>query len=79
MRSAPRVLAWKGSFRKPWTASVWKMALGARRWVSFAMAPMGITAPDSLFTIITETSTVSGRMASRSASRHTRPRASGFR
>ena len=40
---------------------------------------MGMTAPDSLLTIITDTSTVSGRMAACRASKVTRPRASGFK
>ena len=42
IRSAPRVLAEKGTFRKPCTASVWKMASGQILWVSLAMAEMGI-------------------------------------
>ena len=37
IKSAPRVFAWKGIFKKPCTASVWKMASGHSLWVSFAI------------------------------------------
>ena len=37
IRSAPSVFAEKGTFRKPCTASVWKIASGQSRWVSRAI------------------------------------------
>ena len=79
MRSAPSVRAWKGTFRKPCTASVWKMALGHLRWVTRAISAMGSTAPTSLLTIMQLTSTVSGRRAAARSSAVMRPWRSGFR
>ena len=68
MRSAPRALAEKGIFKKPWTASVWSRVWGFFAERPRAMSPMGKTFPSSLFTSITETSAVSGRTADRTSS-----------
>ena len=79
MRSAPSVRARNGTLKKPCTASVWNRAFGQTRCVSRAMRSMGMTAPDSLFTIMMLTRIVSGRRAACRASRLTRPSASGCR
>ena len=79
IRSAPSVRARNGTLKKPCTASVWNSAFGQTRCVSRAMRSMGMTAPDSLFTIMMLTRIVSGRRAACRASRLTRPSASGCR
>ena len=76
MRSAPREAAVKGTFKKPWMASVWR-----RTGVSFraaATASTGRRTPVSLFTSIMDTRAVSSRTAAKTASAATRPAPSGF-
>ena len=77
--SAPSVLARNGTFRKPCTASVWNSASGESRRVALTMSAMGMTAPVSLLTIMTETRMVSGRSAFLSASTVMFPSRSGCR
>ena len=69
--SVPSVFALKGSLKKPCTASVWNSASGLSRRVARIISRMGMTAPVSLLTIITETRMVSGRSACVSASAET--------
>ena len=66
-----------GTFRKPCTASVWNSASGASRRVARTMSAIGMTAPDSLLTIMMDTKIVSGRSAAFNASTETKPVSSG--
>ena len=77
--SAPSVLAENGSFRKPCTASVWRSAPDFAARSARATPAMSVTAPVSLLTIISVTSAVSSRSASRTASTETAPALSGER
>ena len=79
MRSAPSVFAWNGSLKKPCTASVWNSARGLLRRVTRIMSRMGMTAPVSLLTIMTDTRIVSGRSAASNFSTETKPVSSGWR
>ena len=67
-RSAPRPRGVKGTFKKPCTASVWSKAGHWVRRMASAAAFTGWMVPSSLFTSITDTSTVSGRRAAESSS-----------
>ena len=73
----PSVFALNGTFRKPCTASVWNSASGASRRVARTMSAIGMTAPDSLLTIMMDTKIVSGRSAAFNASTETKPVSSG--
>ena len=62
-RSTPSPSGVKGTFKKPWTASVWTRAGHPERRTASAASRTGRRVPSSLFTSIMETSTVSGRRA----------------
>ena len=77
--SAPRVLAEKGTFRKPCTASVCSRAWEPAAFRAREMLAISVTPPVSLFTSISVTSTVSSRRASSTACTETEPSFSGWR
>ena len=79
MRSAPRVFAEKGTFKKPCTASVCMRAFGAVRLRALDTPFMSVTAPVSLFTSMSEQRTVSSLAAAATCSGDTAPSGPGVR
>jgi len=67
-----------GIFKNPCTASVWMIVSGFCAFTNFDISPIGFTAPVSLFTSITDTSTVSGRSSAITDSGVILPKLSGF-
>ena len=77
--SAPSVFTVKGTFKKPCTASQCSSAFEFAFLSARATPGMSFTAPVSLFTSMSETSTVSGLSASMTACTGIAPLSSGAR